>query len=166
MKFQIFSTSLVVAAALSASQALAKSVQVDVTLKPAGSFKMKTQDIKGDAVQSGDTVKAENIVVRLEGLDSSIELRDKHAKDKYLETKKYPEAVLVKAIGKGGKGEGLLRIRGIEKKVSGTYKIEGNELNAEFPIKLSDYKIDKIKYMGIGVSDEAVIHVSVPVKQK
>ena len=88
-------------------------------------------------------------------------LRDKHTQE-HLQTDKFPEAILVKGEGENGKGTGTIRIHGIEKSVEGTYKVAGNTITATFPIKLSDFGIDKIKYMGVGVKDDAVINVTVP----
>lgn len=141
-------------------------VVAEVALTPAGDFKANIPDVKGEAVSKGESVSAENIVVELKGLKTGMTLRDKHAKDKYLEIEKFPTITLVKAIGKGGKGKGRIKMKGIEKEVEGTYKIAGSELTADFPIKLSDFKIIGIKYMGIGVDDVVKIHVTVPVKKK
>ena len=139
-------------------------VSVDVRLSPAGTFKATTDEVKGVAVREGEGVRAENIVVNLKNLRTGIELRDKHTKEKYLETEKFPEAVLIKANGKNGKGKGLLRIRGIEKEIEGVYAVSGGHLSADFPVKLSDYGISGVKYMGVGVDDTIKLHVVVPVK--
>jgi polyisoprenoid-binding protein YceI len=144
--------------------AFAQEAVVDVTLRPAGAFKGTSKEVKGTAVQKGDTVEAQNIIVSLKNIQTGIGLRDQHTK-KHLEVEKFPEAVLVSAKGKDGKGEGLIRIRGIEKKIAGTYQIEGNQLKADFPIKFSDFGISGVKYMGVGVDDNGMIHVSVPYKK-
>lgn len=141
------------------------SAVVDVALTPAGDFKAKTEDVKGVAVMKGDTVTAENVVVNLKNLKTGLSLRDKHAREKYLEVSKYPEMTLVKAIGKGGKGRGLIKYRGVQKEVQGTYSISGNILKAEFPMKLSDFNIKGIKYMGVGVDDEVKVNVQLPVQK-
>lgn len=143
--------------------AMAASATVDVSLSPAGSFKGKTTDVKGFVTKKGDEVSAQNIIVNLKALKTGIELRDHHTQ-KHLETDKYPQAVLLSAKGKGGKGVGKVRIRGIEKDIAGTYKINGNELEAEFKLKLADFKITNVSYMGAGVDDEVVLHVALPVK--
>jgi polyisoprenoid-binding protein YceI len=140
----------------------AQEASVSVKLKPAGSFVGKSSEVKGSVVQKGDEVEASNIVVTLTNITTGIKLRDEHTR-KHLEVEKFPEAVLVSAKGKGGKGDGIIRIRGIEKPVSGTYKVEGGKLLAEFPIKFSDFGITGIKYMGIGVDDNGRINVTVPV---
>lgn len=144
--------------------ALASSATVDVNLTPAGSFKGKTSDVKGFATMKGDEIQAQNIIVNLRSLKTGVELRDKHTL-KHLDVQKFPEAVLLVGKGKGGKGLGKIKIRGIEKQVAGTYTVSGNELNAEFKLNLPDFKITGIKYMGVGVEDEVVLHVSVPIKK-
>ncbi len=141
----------------------AQSAVVDVVLNPMGDFKGKTTDVKGFATVVGDEVKAEDIVVNLKSLKTGIELRDKHTQ-KHLNTEKFPEALLVSASGKSGKGTGKIKIRGIEKVISGTYKVQGKMLLADFKLNLTDFDIKDINYMGVGVEDEIVLHVAVPVK--
>lgn len=153
---------LVVAFGFSAT-VYGQSVSVGVVLNPMGDFKAKTTDIKGMAVVNGDEVSAENIVVNLKNLKTGVELRDKHTL-KHLQVDKYPEAVLAVAKGKGGKGQGRIKIRGIEKNISGTYKISGKKLLAEFKLNLSDFKIEDISYMGVGVEDEVTLQVVIPIK--
>ncbi|MGZ3772166.1 MAG: YceI family protein [Pseudobdellovibrionaceae bacterium] len=141
----------------------AQTVSVDVVLNPMGDFKAKTSDIKGEATVKGDEVTAKNVIVNLTNLKSGVELRDKHTQ-KYLDTKTFPEAVLVSATGKAGKGKGKIKIKGIEKDIDGTYKVEGKTLKADFKVTLSDFGIKDINYMGVGVEDQVTIHVAVPVK--
>ena len=143
----------------------ASSLVADVTMNPAGDFKAKTNDVVGEAVQDGDTIKADLITVKLQTLDCGMTIRTRHAKEKYLEVEKYPEAVLTKAVGKDGKGKANLKFHGVEHAIEGTYKVEGGMLNAEFPIKLSEFNIKSISYLGQGVEDEVKIHVSVPIKK-
>lgn len=159
MKKMIFLTLI-----LFSTQVFAQQAVVDLKLRPAGSFKAKSTDIKGFAVQKGDTVEAQNISVGLKKIQTGISLRDEHTR-KHLDVEKFPEAVLVSAKGQGGKGQGIIRIRGVEKPISGTYKIQGSQLIAEFPIKLSEFNITGIKYMGVGVDDNAKVNVSVPLKK-
>lgn len=158
MKFLV--TTLVFAFSLNS---FAQEVVVDVTLNPMGDFKAKTAAVKGEAIKKGDEFTASNIVVNLKSLKTGIEGRDKHTQ-KYLETEKFPEAVLLSASGKGGKGKGRIKIRGIEKDIVGTYKVEGKQLKAKFDLKLADFGIKDINYMGVGVEDTVVLNVSVPVK--
>lgn len=140
---------------------LAQEASVDVKLSPAGSFVAKSTDVSGFAELKGDVVTAKNIVVTLKNIKTGIALRDDHTR-KHLQVDKFPEAVLVSAHGQGGKGEGVIKIKGIQKKISGTYKISGKKLMADFPLKLSEFQISGIKYMGVGVKDEVIVHVTVP----
>ncbi len=155
---------LLIASLFAANLALGASASVDVNLTPAGSFKGKTADVNGFATMKGDEVIAQNIVVNLQSLKTGVELRDKHTL-KHLEVTKYPQAVLLMGKGRGGKGVGKIRIRGIEKPIEGTYKVNGSELTAEFKLSLKDFNITGIKYMGIGVEDQVALQVSVPVKK-
>jgi polyisoprenoid-binding protein YceI len=158
---------LVIAAALvtlGVSSAFAQSVVFDVTLNPMGDFKAKTNQIKGSAQVKGDTVTAQNIVVNMKSLKTGVDLRDKHTQ-KYLETEKYPTATLVSAIGKGGKGKAKIKIKDKVVEASGTYKIEGSLLKAEFVVKASDIGIKDVNYMGVGTEDDVKVHVEVPVSK-
>lgn len=137
-------------------------VTVDVVLNPMGNFKAKTDSITGNAVVNGSDVSAQNIKVDLRTLKTGLELRDKHTQ-KYLNTAKYPEAVLSIAKGKAGNGVGKLSINGQTKIVKGTYKVSGKNLEADFTLKLSDFKISDVNYMGVGVEDEVKVHAIVPI---
>lgn len=137
-------------------------VQVDFKLTP-GSFSAKTTKVKGFAKMSGDAVVAENIEVDIQSLKTGMELRDKHMKER-LESEKFPSAKLIKAQGRDGKGRGTIEVKGIKKEVAGTYKIDGKKLIAQFKVSLEDFKIEKVRYMGIGVKDEATVNVTLPIK--
>ena len=141
----------------------AQSLEIDVKLSPAGSFKATTKKIKGTVKVSGDKVSAENVFVDLHSLTTGIGLRDKHLKER-LETEKYPVAKLVKAEGKGGKGTATLELKGQKKDVTGTYQVKGNNLLAEFKMKMSDLGINDVRYMGVGAKDEVVVSIVLPVK--
>lgn len=139
---------------------------VEVDLVPAGDFTGKLSEVQGQAVIKGNKVTAENIRIPLKDLKTGISLRDKHATEKYLEVDKYPEAILVKGQGENGKGTGTLKLKNIDKPVEGTYVVNGNEVTAQFKIKLSDYGITGIKYMGVGVTDTVDLTVTVPAVKK
>lgn len=145
--------------------AFANSVAVDVKLSPAGSFKAESTKITGTATKTADGVMAENIEVDATAFKTGISLRDDHFK-KRLKTDKFPKIKLVKALGKNGQGKARIDIMGMTKEYAGTYKIDGNTLKAEFPVKLSELKINDVKYMGVGVKDEVVIHVDLPIAGK
>jgi polyisoprenoid-binding protein YceI len=142
----------------------ASEATFDVHLIPAGDFTGRTNDVSGTATMIGNKVQANNIHVSLKNIKTGVEVRDKHTQ-KHLETDKYPDAILVHGEGENGQGKGLLKIKDTEKEVAGTYKVIGNELAAQFKIKLSDYKITGIKYMGVGVDDDVTLNVKVPITQ-
>ena len=134
-----------------------------VSLNPAGDFVANLKST-GSAQMAGGKVSAKSIVIDMKSLSTGLDLRDDHAKNKYLEVGKYPEAVLTDATGENGKGQGKLKFHGKENPVTGTYTIQGGKtLQAEFKIKLSDYGISDISYKGIGVEDLVKIEVVVPV---
>lgn len=143
-----------------------QNVKVYVTLFPAGDFVATTSDVSGSAqINSANEISAKDIKVNLNTLKTGLELRDDHAKNKYLDVKKFPEATLVSATGKDGKGSGILRIRGKDSKVDGTYSLSnGNKfLKAVFTAKLSNFDIKEINYKGVGVEDDIKIEVAIPV---
>ncbi|OQW47629.1 MAG: hypothetical protein A4S09_15060 [Proteobacteria bacterium SG_bin7] len=140
-------------------------LEIDVSLSPAGSYKATTTEVNGSAYKTADGVAAENIIVNFKNLKTGIGLRDKHTRDR-LAVDKYPSAKLVKAIGKNGKGEAQIDVRGKKIKVKGTYKIEGDKLTAEFPIEISTLDIKDVRYMGVGVKDTVTVHITVPLEAK
>lgn len=138
-------------------------VVIDVKLSPAGSFKAETSKVKGSAQKSGDGVIAENIEVDINSIKTGVDLRDKHLKERLL-ADKFPVAKLIKAEGKGGKGKATLEVKGMQKEVSGTYKVSGNTLQAQFKMSLADLEIKDVRYMGVGAKDEIMLTVNVPIK--
>ncbi|MBY0386079.1 YceI family protein [bacterium] len=141
----------------------AQSLEIDVKLSPAGSFKAETKKIKGFAKVSGDGVSAENVLVDLRSLSTGIGLRDKHLKER-LDVEKHPVAKLIKAEGKSGKGTATIELKGQKKDVAGTYQVKGKNLQAEFKMKMSDLGINDVRYMGVGAKDEVTVTIVLPVK--
>ncbi len=98
----------------------------------------------------------------LKNLETGIDLRDEHMKEKYLEVEKFPDAVLEllnaeNLTGPGsdssGSFRGRLTLHGVTKEVSGEYEFSGTKLIASFSIKLSDFGIDVPSWMGVTVAD-------------
>jgi polyisoprenoid-binding protein YceI len=164
MKFPVISMYFVLALAFSIPTSVyGASASVAIKLSPAGGFTGKTAEVKGTIKKVGDKYVGENIIVNLKSLKTGMGLRDKHTQE-HLGTDKFPEAILVKAVGEKGIGKGILKIRGIDQPVEGTYTVKGNDLTATFKVTLSKYGIEKVRYMSIGVKDEAVVTVTVPIK--
>jgi len=147
-----------------AGEVFAAELNLHVELNPVGSFIGKSSKVKGSVKKKDGAYSAKNIELELDSLKSGISLRDKHMKEKYFETKKYPEAKLQKATGKGGKFSGILMIRKIKKKISGKYEVDGSTLKFEFKTKLSDFKIKEAAYMGVGVVDEVKVTGELPIE--
>lgn len=149
---------------LTANLVFAQAVVVEVVLNPVGDFKATTDSIQGTIQNKQGEFYAENIIVDLKSLKTGVALRDEHTQ-KYLKTSEFPQAMLLKAKGKGGKGIAKIKIKGIEKTVKGTYSLtaDGKAMKATFPLKLSDFEISDINYMGVGVEDEVKITVQVPI---
>ena len=141
--------------------ASAGQLQIDVALSPAGSFKAQTQKVEGSAYRTVDGIEAKDVSIDLKSITTGMSLRDKHTKE-HLLVSKYPEAKLIKAIGKNGKGTATIAIRGKTQDVSGTYKIVGDTVKAEFPMKLSDLDITGVRYMAVGVKDQVMVHIELP----
>ena len=140
-------------------------VQVRVQLSPAGSFEATSAAINGQVVKEAKGYSAENLTIPLGELKTGIELRDNHMKNKYLEVEKYPVATIKKAQGhENGAFSGEIEIHGVTKPVTGTYKVEGDALKAEFTVKMSDFNIEKARYMGIGAKDEVKIESTIPIR--
>lgn len=150
---------------INATLASAASVEINVSLSPAGKFTATTEKVTGQAVRNGDGFVAKNVKVDVVSLKTGIALRDDHLKKRLL-SDKFPAATLVKAEGKGGKGTGLLSIKGKKLKVNGTYEVKGNDIVATFPINLPDLGIEDVRYMGVGVKDTVNVSVNLPISAK
>lgn len=133
---------------------------------PQGNFETKE---KGE-----DLILNGQIKVSLKSYDTGIGLRDRHMKEKYLETEKFAEAVLTIAnlpIPKTALTtltqtkfpfSGTLTLHGMQKNVSGDFTIDseggGIRINAGFQIKLTDYGIKLPSFAGITVADHVEVN--------
>lgn len=110
---------------------------------------------------------------KLATLNTGIEMRDKHMKEKYLQVSQHPEAVLkLRELSEWStdKGEavavpfkGTLSLHGVEKPIAGTVDIKkkgaGYEITANFETKITDYSIEIPNYAGITVADNVKVIV-------
>ncbi len=161
MNLRVLSLSLLILPLASFAQS--GNVEVDVKLTPVNSFIAKTGKVEGFAFRTTDGIKAENVLIDLRTITTDVSLRDKHTKERLM-VDKHPFAKLISATGKDGKGEAEIEIKGIKKKYSGTYTIAGETLKAEFPIHLPDLEIKNIRYLGVGVKDDVLVRVNLPIK--
>jgi polyisoprenoid-binding protein YceI len=160
----LIATALLIQTFSLASAVAASDLKLNISLSPAGSFVAESQavEVRGSTERAGDQFVAHNIALKLDTLKTGIELRDDHMKHKYLETDKYPEAILTQAMGKGGNFTGQLMVHGVTKPVQGTYQLVADQFVCTFTASINDFGIAKVKYMGVGVSDSVKVEVSIP----
>lgn len=131
-----------------------------------GKLKIQEKEIQG------------NIAFDLRTLDTGINLRNRHMKEKYLEVQKYPEASFSFLKMKLPHDfftkeefsqddvpfDGTLTLHGVKQSISGTLDIDKrkNELEseAEFKIKLKDFNIETPSFKGISVTEDVNVKVS------
>lgn len=142
----------------------AQSLEIDVGLRPAGSFKAQTSKVNGFAIVNGNSVSAEKVMIDLKSLSTGVGLRDKHLKERLM-VDKYPFAKLLTAKGTNGKGTATIELKGQKKNISGDYKIAGNVLKADFTMKMSELDINDVRYMGVGAKDLVTVHITLPIKE-
>lgn len=133
-------------------------------MSPAGDFLGKSSKIQGFATKQGAKIVAENILIPVASIDTGMALRNQHMKDKYLEAGRFPYLKLIKGEGEGGQGKGLFEVRGKQKEIPGTYEVIGQEVKAQFVVKISDFVPEKIKYMGLGVNDDVRVTIVAPLR--
>jgi polyisoprenoid-binding protein YceI len=143
------------------------------TAKPEGEAK----SLEGNLSLKGDTVSG-NAKFALDTLNTGIGMRDRHMKEKYLETAKFPKAEFAltemkvpEAIQKGdGTAKdlpftGTLTIHGVSQAVKGMAKMERKEGKANFSFdfgtKIPAHKIELPSFMGVTVAEDVQITVEV-----
>lgn len=119
--------------------------------------------------------EGEFVVIRvpLDTLKTGIDLRDRHMKEKYLETQKYPHAELkvAKALLKPGaqqKGTGTFTVHGVSKAVDFVYDVTpaGDQINVQgsFDINLKQFGIEIPSYLGVTVKPDVKVAAQFAVK--
>jgi len=149
-------------------------VTVVCPLTVGGSFEARTKALSGEvgpAPQQAGAIGGA-LLVKLDTLETGIGLRDHHLRDNYLEVGKgagYDVATLEniqvdKADGKGAFHATLL-LHGQKRQVTGTSTVHKRgdgmtHVDAEFPLKVSEFEIPKPTYLGVGVRDEIQVKVA------
>lgn len=107
--------------------------------------------------------------VPLDSLETGIGLRDRHMKEKYLETGKYPNADLAVEgcpLKVGAEScEAKLTLHGVSKPVTLALTVTDGEpksfaVDAAFTIKLSDFGIEIPKFANITVAEDVKVEVA------
>lgn len=127
----------------------------------------KNGKVSGEAGETSGGKFGGTFVTKLDDFKTGIDLRDEHMKKKYLETDKHPDAVLTiepfsldTSTNKEVDFKGKLSLHGVDQPVTGTAKLMVKDsghivvVDAAFPIKLSDFKIDIPRYSGITVAED------------
>jgi polyisoprenoid-binding protein YceI len=159
--------------------------QGDVTVKCpmtiGGSFDAKTTALAGTLTTNDPAAIDGSLAVDLRALDTGIDLRNDHLREKYLEVDKgngYDKAVLSAITLKGlnpdapeGKGSfsGSLTLHGVTKTISGPAEVRkagaGLRVKASFPVNLPDYNIAEPRYLGVGVKNTVQVDVTFAITQ-
>jgi len=186
---------LVAAAIVGGAPASGVELQVDKTQKnlvkftshaQIETFSGTTDKIDGYVIWPGDelkpdTVPADNKVyfeVQLDGLDTGIGLRNRHMRENYLETDKYPMARYTGTVGKADSSQsnacqvttsGKFSIHGVDRPVmiTGLVSKQGEHFRVQsnFDVKLSDYGIKVPSMMFLKLNEVIRIVLDFNVKE-
>jgi polyisoprenoid-binding protein YceI len=143
------------------------------TAKPEGEAKA----LEGALKIQGDSVTG-SAKFALDSLDTGMALRNRHMKEKYLETSKYPKAefsltdLRLPAALKAGDGaakdvpfKGTLTVHGVAKPVEGKANIERKagavQFEFTFSTRITSHSIELPSFMGVTVAEEVEIRVAV-----
>ena len=148
-------------------------VTVMCPLTVGGSFEAKTKNLSGDVTPASDEQGAVRgaLKVELQTLETGIGIRDRHMKNNYLEVEKGPgfatatiEDIRVEKLEGKTVFTAMLSLHGQKKKVSGAAELQQKDgkirVQAQFPVKVSEFEIPAPTYLGVGVKDEIQIKVS------
>lgn len=131
--------------------------------------------VAGELAVSGDQISG-RITLALDSLETGIDLRDRHMREQYLETPRYPRAVFQPtrlAVDRLPESEtfkpqvapfeGLLDLHGTQRPVKGTARVSRRgaavEVEATFDLRTSDFDIRTPSYMGITVAQDVKVTV-------
>ena len=154
------------------------NVQVRCRLTVGGSFDAATSAISGTLRRAGpDASYAGALRVDLVPLDTGIELRNAHLRERHLEVargERFRHAVLTgialaapfpaDATRHETAFSGTLLLHGVERAVAGEAELSRGDgrirVQAAFSLSLAAFDIPPPRYLGVGVRDEVVIRVT------
>jgi polyisoprenoid-binding protein YceI len=127
-----------------------------------GTLSLAGKNVSGDLTFPVDT------------LNTGVGLRDKHMKDEFLETQKFPQARLVlKSVQLNGDPTadgfsqkqvpftGVFTVHGVSRPLTGVIDVatSGGKTtgDAQFTVKMSEYGFREAKYLGMSVNDEVQV---------
>ena len=142
-----------------------------------GGFEAKSQAVSGEVAVGRESTGpiTGSLSVDLRTLKTGIGMRDKHMLDNYLEVDKGAdfekatiENIQIEKLDGKTTFNGTLVLHGERRPISGSATLErrdgGYTVQAEFPVRVSEYKIPKPTYLGVGVQDEIRIKVALTVQ--
>jgi len=143
-----------------------------------------THKISGYVKWEGeDTLQSSDIYfeVPLDSIDTGVGLRNKHMREKYLKTEKYPKAIFKGkltgwTVDKNDLSkfrvscEGTLSIHGVEKSISasGTLTKEKNLYRAQyfFPLNIKDFNIAKPRFLLVSMDQNIHLKLDFNLKEE
>jgi polyisoprenoid-binding protein YceI len=173
LAFAIALTSVAAPAAAADSYKVSSGeVTVMCPLTVGGSFEAKTRNLSGDVAHAAEQGTMRGALkVELQTLETGIGVRDRHMKNNYLEVEKGPafatatiEDIRIEKMEGKTVFSGMLSLHGQKKKVTGAAELQQKDgkirVQAQFPVKVSEFEIPAPTYLGVGVRDEIQIKVS------
>jgi polyisoprenoid-binding protein YceI len=140
-------------------------------------FEGKTSRIDGYIYWEADQITVKSAVyfeVDLNSIRTGIGLRDRHMRENYLETDRWPKAFFkgkithTKDLGNGRKAvhvSGIFSVHGVENPLDleGTMEFKGDQIiiTASFDILLTDYNIKIPKIMFLKLDNEIRIRIRI-----
>ncbi len=152
-------------------------VRIVVPLKPGGAFEATSAALSGALTPgAGKPLPLTGeLALDLSTIDTGIDLRNHHLRDKYLEVGRgrgfdkaaLSEIVVSDAAGTDFQGKsgfsGTLLLHGVKKPVSGTVEFRragtAAQVDASFPLTLTDFSIEPPVYLGVGVANRVMVKV-------
>lgn len=136
---------------------------------PAG-LKIVGQTTKLEAKTDGDQLV---ITVPLDTVDTGISLRNSHMKEKYLDTKAHPNAVLKVPLsalkeGKSQPVKGVFTVHGKEREVTALVDVTKNgaalDVTGVMDLNLKHYDIEIPNYLGVTVKPDVQVTAAFTLK--
>lgn len=142
-----------------------EKVTLFIKLTPAGDFQAVSKKLKGNLIKEKGAFRSDKLSVSIESFKTGIDLRDEHFW-KHLNSSKHSKATLTNLKAQNGKGVATLEVNGIKKPVSISYVEKGQEVEAKMKVKASDFSLPKAEYLGVGVSNDVNVVVTLPYKAR
>lgn len=139
------------------------SVDIHVSLTPAGSFTGVSDKIKGKISKTENGFTSKRIELNIRSIKTGIDLRDEHLWE-HLNYKTHSKATLTELKASDGTGTAFLEVNGVKIPVNVTYKDNNGNVDASFKVKASSFNLPPKSYLGVGVSDEVLVNVKMDYK--